>query len=89
MLEDSLGGNCVTTMCCMVSPAYEAFQESLTTLKFANRCKKITNYAGQNVVLTEAQKQEELIQSYKNEINALKTQVVDRDVMINELQVLA
>ena len=37
ILEDSLGGNCKTTMMCMVSPALEAFQESLSTLKFANR----------------------------------------------------
>ena len=38
ILEDSLGGNCKTTMMCMVSPALEAFAESLSTLKFANRC---------------------------------------------------
>lgn len=38
ILEDSLGGNCKTTMMCMISPAMEAFAESLSTLKFANRC---------------------------------------------------
>jgi hypothetical protein len=38
ILEDSLGGNCKTTMICMISPAMEAFAESLSTLKFANRC---------------------------------------------------
>ena len=38
ILEDSLGGNCKTTMMCMISPALEAFSESLSTLKFANRC---------------------------------------------------
>lgn len=37
ILEDSLGGNCKTTMMCMISPAMEAFAESLSTLKFANR----------------------------------------------------
>jgi hypothetical protein len=38
ILEDSLGGNCKTTMVCCISPAMEAFAESLSTLKFANRC---------------------------------------------------
>jgi len=37
ILEDSLGGNCKTTMMAMISPALEAFAESLSTLKFANR----------------------------------------------------
>jgi hypothetical protein len=45
ILEDSLGGNCKTTMMCMVSPALEAFAESLSTLKFANRAKNIKNQA--------------------------------------------
>ena len=33
----SLGGNCLTTMLAMVSPALESFFETLSTLKFANR----------------------------------------------------
>jgi hypothetical protein len=32
-------------MMCMVSPALEAFAESLSTLKFANRAKNIKNQA--------------------------------------------
>lgn len=43
ILEDSLGGNCKTTMMAMCSPAGEAFMESLSTLKFANRAKNIKN----------------------------------------------
>ena len=45
ILEDSLGGNCKTTMMAMISPALEAFTESLSTLKFANRAKHIKNSA--------------------------------------------
>lgn len=45
LLEDSLGGNCKTTMLAMISPAFEAFSESLSTLKFANRAKNIKNVA--------------------------------------------
>lgn len=43
LLEDSLGGNCKTTFMAMISPAIEAFNESLSTLKFANRAKNIRN----------------------------------------------
>jgi hypothetical protein len=43
LLEDSLGGNCKTTMMAMISPALEAFCESLSSLKFANRAKNIKN----------------------------------------------
>jgi len=45
LLEDSLGGNCKTTMMVMVSPAPEAYGESLSSLKFANRAKNIKNTA--------------------------------------------
>lgn len=43
ILEDSLGGNCKTTMFAMITPAFESYQESLSTLKFANRAKHIRN----------------------------------------------
>ena len=45
ILEDSLGGNCKTTMLAMISPAGEGFGESISTLKFATRAKKIKNEA--------------------------------------------
>ncbi len=45
ILEDSIGGNCKTTMMAMISPSSEAFAESQSTLKFATRAKKIKNEA--------------------------------------------
>jgi kinesin family protein 3/17 len=45
LLEDSLGGNCKTTMMAMISPSQEAYNESHSTLKFAERAKKIKNVA--------------------------------------------
>jgi len=45
LLEDSLGGNCKTTLMAMISPSAEGFGESLSTLKFATRAKKIKNEA--------------------------------------------
>ena len=54
LLEDSLGGNCKTTMMAMISPALESFPESLSTLKFANRAKNIKNQARVNEDLDQA-----------------------------------
>jgi hypothetical protein len=48
ILEDSLGGNCKTTMIAMISPSSDAFAESSSTLKFATRAKKIKNVASIN-----------------------------------------
>jgi kinesin family protein 15 len=45
MLRDSLGGNSKTVMIASVSPASVAFQETLSTLKFAQRAKLIKNQA--------------------------------------------
>lgn len=53
ILEDSLGGNCKTTMIAMISPAFDGYSESLSTLKFATRAKKIKNTARVNEDLDE------------------------------------
>eukprot|EP00466_Bigelowiella_natans_P019752 jgi/Bigna1/57911/fgenesh1_pm.37_\ len=43
LLQDSLGGNSRTLMIACISPADINFEESLTTLKYADRAKKIKN----------------------------------------------
>ena len=64
ILEDSLGGNCKTTMMAMASPAHEAHSESLSTLKFANRAKNIRNEAKVNEDLD----QRSLLRKYEREL---------------------
>ena len=41
MLKDSLGGNCRTVMIANISSAVSNFEETLNTLKYANRAKNI------------------------------------------------
>ena len=41
LLKDSLGGNCKTVMLSCVSPANGYFEETINTLKYANRAKNI------------------------------------------------
>ena len=41
MLKDSLGGNCKTVMIANISPGVLGFEETINTLKYANRAKNI------------------------------------------------
>jgi kinesin family protein 3/17 len=42
-MQDSLGGNCRTTIIATVSPSVDAFEETVSTLKFADRASAIGN----------------------------------------------
>lgn len=54
LLQDSLGGNAVTAMLCCVSPAMENHDETLSSLRFAERAKRVRNRAIMNVDPTAA-----------------------------------
>ena len=43
LLQDSLGGNTKTVMIANLGPADYNYEESLTTLRYANRAKNIKN----------------------------------------------
>jgi kinesin family protein 3/17 len=75
LLEDSLGGNCITTMMAMVSPALEAFGESLSSLKFANRAKNIRN----EPIINEDVDQKALLRKYEFELLKLRTELDERN----------
>lgn len=76
LLEDSLGGNCFTTMMAMVSPAAEAFSESLSTLKFAHRAKAITNNPRVN---EDADiDQSTVLRRYETELRRLRMELKER-----------
>lgn len=74
ILEDSLGGNCKTTMMAMISPALEAMTESLSTLKFANRAKNIKNEAKVNEDLD----QKSLLRKYERELKRLRAELEEK-----------
>ena len=75
ILEDSLGGNCKTTMMAMVSPSADAFGESQSTLKFATRAKKIKNEARINEDID----QKTLVRKYEIELRRLKQELEQRN----------
>jgi Kinesin motor domain len=81
ILEDSLGGNCKTTMMCMISPSIDAFSESVSTLKFANRAKNIRNRAEVNEDLdhrTLLRKYEKELKRLRSELQTRSQQLVDK-----------
>lgn len=45
MLQNALGGNSKTIMICALSPADTNYEETLSTLRYADRAKKIQNKA--------------------------------------------
>jgi hypothetical protein len=50
ILQESLGGNAMTVMVAAVSPADYNYDESLSTLAYANRAKSIKNETKKNEV---------------------------------------
>jgi len=58
----------------MISPSYDAFNESLSTLKFATRAKKIRNEAQIN----EDVDQRALLRKYELELKKLRAELATR-----------
>lgn len=75
LLEDSLGGNCKTTLMAMITPAAEAFDQSVQTLKFATRAKKVKNQARIN----EDVDQKALLRKYEIELRRLKSELANKN----------
>ena len=75
ILEDSLGGNCRTTFLACVSPAAEAFSETLSTLKFAKRTKKVRNAPKIN---EDGSDHATLLRKYERELRRLRAELASK-----------
>jgi len=77
LLKDSLGGNARTVMIAAISPSSASFEETLNTLKYANRAKNIKTRATRNVVSVahHVSEYEQLIKALRGEITQLKTRL--------------
>jgi kinesin family protein 3/17 len=72
MLQDSLGGNTKTVMIANVGPSNYNYEETVSTLKYANRAKNIKN----DVKINEDPK-DALLRQFQEEIKRLKEQVAN------------
>eukprot|EP00047_Mylnosiga_fluctuans_P018442 m.71067 g.71067 ORF g.71067 m.71067 type:complete len:1220 (-) comp7618_c0_seq1:135-3794(-) len=73
LLQDSLGGNTKTLMVACLSPADNNYDETLSTLRYANRAKNIKNKA----VINEDPK-DALLREYQEEIQRLKEMLMGK-----------
>lgn len=74
ILQGSVGGNCKTTMITTVGPSASAYAETVSSLKFATRAKKIKNYAVVNQDLTD----QTALAQYQKEILRLRQQLAEK-----------
>ncbi|KAL7638809.1 UNVERIFIED_CONTAM: hypothetical protein RMT77_010343 [Armadillidium vulgare] len=72
LLQDSLGGNSKTLMCANVGPAEYNYDESISTLRYANRAKNICNKAKINEDPKDA-----LLRKLQEEIKLLRGELKD------------
>ncbi|XP_067904464.1 kinesin-like protein KIF3B isoform X2 [Heterodontus francisci] len=75
LLQDSLGGNAKTVMVANIGPASYNCEETLTTLRYANRAKNIKNKPRVNEDPKDA-----LLREFQEEIARLKAQLAKRGV---------
>ncbi len=71
LLQDSLGGNTKTLMVACLSPADNNYDETLSTLRYANRAKNIKNKPKINEDPKDA-----LLREYQNEIQKLRAMLM-------------
>lgn len=73
LLQDSLGGNTKTLMIAAISPAADNYEETLSTLRYANRAKNIKNKPKINEDPKDA-----MLRQLQDEIRLLKEQLAGK-----------
>ena len=81
ILQNALGGNSKTLMICAISPANDNYEETLSTLRYADQAKKIQNKAVVNESETD-----KLIRNLTAEKDELKDKVAMYEEMLKKFQ---
>ncbi|XP_077009006.1 kinesin-like protein KIF13B [Tamandua tetradactyla] len=76
LLKDSLGGNSKTAMVATVSPAADNYDETLSTLRYADRAKNIVNHAVVN-----EDPNARIIRDLREEVEKLRDQLTKAEAM--------
>lgn len=75
MIQDNLGGNSKTAMIATVSPAADNYEETLSTLRYADRAKRIVNHAVVN-----EDPNARIIRELREEVEKLREQLTQAEV---------
>ncbi|DAZ98454.1 TPA: hypothetical protein N0F65_001155 [Lagenidium giganteum] len=70
LLKESLGGNAMTTMLAMISPSADNYEETMSTLRYAESAKKVMNRAVVN-----EDKNAKIIRQLRQEIQDLRLEL--------------
>ena len=87
LLQESLGGNRKIVMIATVSMALTAFDETMFTLQFANKAKRLKLlHIKKNIETIEVgiNKYDEIINDIKEEIDEVKNDIIKQDKLIEE-----
>ncbi|ESO83151.1 hypothetical protein LOTGIDRAFT_133948, partial [Lottia gigantea] len=76
LLKDNLGGNSKTVMIATISPAGDNYEETLSTLRYADRAKRIVNHAVVN-----EDPNARIIRDLREELEMLRNQLRDAQSM--------
>nr|XP_061806796.1 kinesin-like protein KIF13B [Nerophis lumbriciformis] len=76
LLKDSLGGNSLTAMVATISPAADNYDETLSTLRYADRAKSIVNHAVVN-----EDPNARIIRELREEVEKLREQLTEAESM--------
>lgn len=84
LLKDSLGGNILTAMIACISPSTLSYDETMNTLKYANRARTIQKKISKNVkeVDVHISQYRDIIDSLKGEIEQLKDVIKNQQVQL-------
>lgn len=75
LIQDNLGGNSKTAMIATVSPAADNYEETLSTLRYADRAKRIVNHAVVN-----EDPNARIIRELREEVEKLRVQLTQAEV---------
>ncbi|EDL41030.1 kinesin family member 13A, isoform CRA_a [Mus musculus] len=76
LLKDNLGGNSQTSMIATISPAADNYEETLSTLRYADRAKRIVNHAVVN-----EDPNAKVIRELREEVEKLREQLSKAEAM--------
>ncbi|KAI8366582.1 P-loop containing nucleoside triphosphate hydrolase protein [Blakeslea trispora] len=80
ILQTALTGQAKVAVICAISPSHHSIEESINTLKFASRVKRITIHAKNDAVMDD----KALLQKYQSEIVELKSKLQSTAEVLEE-----
>ena len=75
MLQNSLGGNSFTTVLANIHPSPAYYEECLSTLQFANRCRNVRNHPRVNYMGDTAEDKDRKIRRLTDEVSLLRSRI--------------